>query len=216
MIKKPSHIRTKIILILSFFAGFCMMCNIAFAFEETEMIEGIVEHTYTSGAHGGKPAGGTIAETPMCRVVWYDKDGEKVTYGMPNDMGYEVGDSYFLEVDVETNRIPKRSVAECVVAAVIGLIICTVVVILWISKFGKSRQPKPQKRLSALEQKRRETYNPEQYVPVIRCSICTGEQVAGFKDKSTGKFTEIMLIQNEKDLKKFKERYGVENVVKEY
>lgn len=38
------------------------------------------------------------------------------------------------------------------------------------------------------------TYDKEKQKPVIRCSICTGEQVAGFKDIRTGKFTDIMLI----------------------
>lgn len=46
-------------------------------------------------------------------------------------------------------------------------------------------------------------------VPVIRASICTGEQVAGFKDEKTGKFTEIMLIRGEEDLREFLEGYGV-------
>lgn len=45
-------------------------------------------------------------------------------------------------------------------------------------------------------------------VPVIRSSICTGEQVAGFKDEKTGKFTEIMLIRGEDDLREFLETYG--------
>ena len=54
------------------------------------------------------------------------------------------------------------------------------------------------------------------HIPVIKCSICNGEQVAGFKERKTGHFTEIMLIQSEKDLQDFKERYGVEEVVKEY
>lgn len=51
---------------------------------------------------------------------------------------------------------------------------------------------------------------------VIKCSICTGEQVAGFKDKQTGHFTEVMLIRNEKDVQKFKETYGLSHVRKEY
>ena len=45
-------------------------------------------------------------------------------------------------------------------------------------------------------------------IPVIRSSICTGEQVAGFKDEKTGKFTEIMLIRGEDDLREFLETYG--------
>ncbi len=45
-------------------------------------------------------------------------------------------------------------------------------------------------------------------VPAVRSSVCTGEQVAGFKDEKTGKFTEIMLIRDEKDLRAFLEDYG--------
>ena len=45
--------------------------------------------------------------------------------------------------------------------------------------------------------------------PAIRCSICTGEQVAGFKNLSDGKFEEVMLIRNEADLQAFREQYGI-------
>lgn len=51
---------------------------------------------------------------------------------------------------------------------------------------------------------------------VIRASICNGEQVAGFKDRTTGKFEEIMLIRNEKDIEAFKKEYGVSDITKEY
>lgn len=56
------------------------------------------------------------------------------------------------------------------------------------------------------------------YKPVIHASICTGEEVAGFKNINTGKFTELMLIKNSEDLKKFCGDYGVESqeIVKEY
>ncbi len=37
-------------------------------------------------------------------------------------------------------------------------------------------------------------FDPETQKPVIRCSICNGEQIAGFKDKKTGKFTEVLLV----------------------
>ncbi len=52
--------------------------------------------------------------------------------------------------------------------------------------------------------------------PVLRCSICTGEQVAGFQDLRSGKIEEIMLIRGEEDLKRFKELYGVEELEKVY
>ena len=46
-------------------------------------------------------------------------------------------------------------------------------------------------------------------IPTIRASICTGEQVAGLKDPVSGKFTEVMLIRSDKDLREFCESYGV-------
>ena len=59
-------------------------------------------------------------------------------------------------------------------------------------------------------------YDPAVQKPVLRCSICTGEQVAGFKDIRTGKFTDIMLIRNEKDLQDFKNMYGITEIGKEF
>lgn len=59
-------------------------------------------------------------------------------------------------------------------------------------------------------------YDVENQKPVIRCSICTGEQVAGFKNIHTGKFEEIMLIDGEKDLEAFMAMYGLSAVAKEY
>ena len=61
-----------------------------------------------------------------------------------------------------------------------------------------------------------ENYDLQEYTPVMKCSICTGEQVAGFKNRKTGQFTEIMLIRNEGDLEDFKQRYRLEEVKKEY
>lgn len=45
--------------------------------------------------------------------------------------------------------------------------------------------------------------------PVIRASICTGEQVAGFRDEQTGKVEELMLIRDKKDLDTFCQLYQV-------
>ena len=67
--------------------------------------------------------------------------------------------------------------------------------------------------------KSRETavqFNPETQYAVIHSSICTGEKVAGFKNKTDGHFTEVMLIRSPADEKKFKETYGVESVKVEY
>ena len=60
------------------------------------------------------------------------------------------------------------------------------------------------------------TYDKENQKPVIRCSICTGEQVAGFKDVHRGKFTDIMLIRDEKDLEEFKAMYKITEIRKEF
>lgn len=47
-------------------------------------------------------------------------------------------------------------------------------------------------------------------VPVIRSSICTGEQTAGFKDPVSGRFEEMMLLRDDRDLQEFLRRYQVE------
>lgn len=64
------------------------------------------------------------------------------------------------------------------------------------------------------EQKK--NYDKNTQKPVMRCSICTGEKVAGFKDIQTGKFEEVMFIKDDKDLAAFKEMYGVDTIEKEY
>ena len=66
------------------------------------------------------------------------------------------------------------------------------------SEFLRKRKPTPPK-----------TYDPSLKRPALRCSICTGEQVAGFKNLSDGKFEEVMLIRNESDLQAFREQYGI-------
>ena len=53
------------------------------------------------------------------------------------------------------------------------------------------------------------SYDRENLKPVIRSSICTGEQVAGFRNIHTGKFSEVMLIRNGGDLKEFLEDYDI-------
>ncbi len=54
--------------------------------------------------------------------------------------------------------------------------------------------------------------------PIIRASICTGEKVAGFKNLTTGKFEDIMLIRNDHDLNEFLTLYGVrpDEITKEW
>ncbi len=62
------------------------------------------------------------------------------------------------------------------------------------------------------------TYNfdPENEKPMIRASICNGEQVAGFKNVKTGEFHEVMMIRSEEDLQLFKQTYKIDKVEKVY
>lgn len=61
-----------------------------------------------------------------------------------------------------------------------------------------------------------EAFDPELYYPVIRASICTGEKVAGFRNRRTGSFTEVMLIRTPRDEQEFKEKYRVDKLDTEY
>ena len=67
------------------------------------------------------------------------------------------------------------------------------------------------------KENRKEDLRQKQSKPVIKASICNGEQVAGFKDIRTGKFEEVMLIRRAEDLETFKIMYGIEEeIAKEY
>lgn len=67
-------------------------------------------------------------------------------------------------------------------------------------------------------QKRAFPYDPAKQRPVLRVSICTGEQVAGLEDRKTGAFEDILLIRSPKDLQRFCKTYGVlpEDLVRRY
>ena len=41
-----------------------------------------------------------------------------------------------------------------------------------------------------------EQFDKEKFRAVLRCSICTGEQVAGFKDIHTGEFHDVIFGYN--------------------
>lgn len=61
------------------------------------------------------------------------------------------------------------------------------------------------------------SYDNENMRPVIKASICNGEQVAGFMNMNTGKIEEVMLIKTPEDLASFKNMYGInEEITKEY
>ncbi|RGG03231.1 aspartate dehydrogenase [Ruminococcus sp. AF27-12AA] len=67
------------------------------------------------------------------------------------------------------------------------------------------------------KKKVQQSYDKENKKPVIKASICNGEQVAGFKDIHTGKIEEVMLIKSPADLEYFEAMYGIdEEIAKEY
>lgn len=56
---------------------------------------------------------------------------------------------------------------------------------------------------------KKETYDKVCQKLIIKSSICIGEKVVGFKELKTGKFTEVMLIRDSKDMDMFLEKYDV-------
>ena len=61
------------------------------------------------------------------------------------------------------------------------------------------------------------TYDKENKKPVIKASICNGEQGVGFKDIHTGKIEEVMMIKDQTDLDSFMKMYGIDDEIeKEY
>jgi hypothetical protein len=58
------------------------------------------------------------------------------------------------------------------------------------------------------------SYDPVTEVPVIKCSICTGEQVAGFQNISTGHFRDVMLITDSDNLNQFRKTYNIASDIK--
>ena len=60
------------------------------------------------------------------------------------------------------------------------------------------------------------SYDKEKVKPAIRCSICNGEQVAGFRNKQTGFFEEVALLRSPQDLEDFKKTYGITGEVEKF
>lgn len=56
------------------------------------------------------------------------------------------------------------------------------------------------------------TFDPQTQKPAIRASICTGEKVGGLLDLANGSFTEIQLLESDKDIEAFCRACGVESV----
>ena len=59
----------------------------------------------------------------------------------------------------------------------------------------------------------KKTYDKQNQRPVIKASICNGEQVAGFQNVHTGAFEEVMLIRSHEDLNEFMSMFGIEEKI---
>jgi len=55
-------------------------------------------------------------------------------------------------------------------------------------------------------------FDPDQQEAIIRCSVCTGERIAGFRNNDDGHFTEVMLIRTPEDEKRFMQIFGIDSV----
>lgn len=54
-------------------------------------------------------------------------------------------------------------------------------------------------------------FDPARQEPAVRRSICTGEMTAGFVDKDTGKFHELMRV-DQAGLEEFKRQTGADKL----
>ncbi len=53
-------------------------------------------------------------------------------------------------------------------------------------------------------------YDPSKEEPFLHANTCNRETVVGFREKGTGRFHEVMMITNDKELEEFKKTYGIE------
>ena len=53
------------------------------------------------------------------------------------------------------------------------------------------------------------SWDKEGTYPAVRCSICTGEQVFGFKDVHSDEFHEVALIRSDAELLQAAQEYGI-------
>ena len=67
--------------------------------------------------------------------------------------------------------------------------------------------------MSLFRRKRAEIhFDPNTQQPAVRRSICTGEMTVGFIDKSTGRFTDLMRVDSQKELEAFMKQIGAEEI----
>ncbi len=52
--------------------------------------------------------------------------------------------------------------------------------------------------------------------PLIRCSICTGEQTGGYRINDTGEFVEVMKLSSQSDFEEFFRMCGTDQIERIY
>lgn len=97
----------------------------------------------------------------------------------------------------------------CILGGVIWLSFGVVFAIEMHQDFG--RTPYFQKHLA-----QEIPFDREKQYAVMRCSICTGERVVGFRSREDHSLVEVMVIRSEKDLQYFRKVYGIDEIIREY
>ena len=58
--------------------------------------------------------------------------------------------------------------------------------------------------------KQKSAYSPEEFEPVLKCSICTREQVLCLRHRQTGQLRELELVGSQEELAAACRRLGLE------
>ncbi len=59
-------------------------------------------------------------------------------------------------------------------------------------------------------------FDRAEWEPILKCSICNGEQVAAFRNRTTGEVEEVAFIRSEGELREFMDAYGLTEIEKVY
>ena len=59
-------------------------------------------------------------------------------------------------------------------------------------------------------------FDPQRQEAVLRVSPCTGEGIAGFRDRASGVFTAVMVIRSAQEERRFLRLYGLDILRREY
>ena len=74
--------------------------------------------------------------------------------------------------------------------------------------FSRTEQKNRSPTMKLFHKKSHTTYNQATKTPVIKCSICTGEPVIGFRSKTNGRLLNAVAVHNRADIAAFYRSYG--------